>query len=265
MRIVACLSWWEESPAWLARCVAGVGRFADHLVAVDGAYGHMADSTRYPRSGGYQVDAIVAAAQGAGIGLTLHQPLGPWLGDEIAKRSFLFKAATLVADPGEDWLYVVDADEMMIDVPSTLRDQLEAASADGFEVAAVEWFERTIDQPIPGDDQYADRFWEHLTVRSVQAPMPKFFRADPTLRVERAHYIYVAGPADEPRYLWGNSTTQVLEPHVAITGMRFEHWSRLRQPARRRLQKSYYEVRDRLDLETLRPVELDGIPMVERV
>lgn len=267
MRVIALLSWWEESPAWLTRCVAGVARFADHLVAVDGAYGHVAESTAFPRSGGEQVEAIAAACAGAGIGYTIHVPDGVWLGDEVAKRSFLFRAGSLVADE-DDWYFVVDSDEMVTRAPAPLelKEQLAAAAADGIDAGEVEWVDRTGNQPLPGGDPQADKLFEALTLRSMQLQgVRKFFRADPTLRVERAHYVYVAGPTDGPRYLWGNALLHDLEPCVHVEGLRFEHWSRLRQPARRKVATDYYALRDELELETLRPAFLDGVPEVEHV
>jgi hypothetical protein len=38
MKIIGLLSFYDESPAWLSACVAGIGRWCDGLIAVDGAY-----------------------------------------------------------------------------------------------------------------------------------------------------------------------------------------------------------------------------------
>ena len=77
--ICTLLCWWDEDPAWLTRAVVGVRPFTDHLIAVDGAYESIEGSYDHPRSPGPQVDAIVAAADG--MGLTLFQPVQPWVGD----------------------------------------------------------------------------------------------------------------------------------------------------------------------------------------
>jgi hypothetical protein len=38
--VIACVSWWQEPPGFLAELVASLGRAGvDHLVAVDGSYG----------------------------------------------------------------------------------------------------------------------------------------------------------------------------------------------------------------------------------
>lgn len=226
--IVALLSWWNEEPSWLVRTVAGVGRFADHLIAVDGAYEHMGGSHDQPHSSGDQADAILAAADGAGIGVTIHRPRLPWVGDEVAKRTWMFRVAGLVAEPG-DWLFVVDADEIPVEVPATLHQQLGAAEAEGLEVATI-----TLSTP-PSRGIYTAR---------------RFFRYDPTLRVVGRHYHYAVGPDDNPRFLWGNGDDLRVLPAGHIEGFRSEHWTGKRHPFRREAQINYYARRDREGLET---------------
>jgi hypothetical protein len=63
------------------------------------------------QSPGEQAQTILATAQGAGMGCTIHEPQDVWFGNEIEKRSFLFRAAHMVARPGVDWLWVVDGDD----------------------------------------------------------------------------------------------------------------------------------------------------------
>lgn len=226
--IVALLSWWNEEPSWLVRTIAGVGRFADHLIAVDGAYEHMGGAYDQPHSSGDQADAIVAACDGAGMGLTLHRPLVPWVGDEVAKRSWMFKAAGLVAESG-DWLFVVDADEIPVEVPGSLHGQLDRIDAEGIKVATI-----TLNTPPErGND----------TVR-------RFFRYDPSLRVVGRHYWYAVGPEDDPRLLWGNSDDPRVLPTAHIDGFRSEHWTGKRHPFRREAQLNYYARRNREGLET---------------
>lgn len=228
-RVVALLSWWEEDPAWLARCVTSIGRVADHLAAIDGAYQHTPGAFTTPRSNGHQADVIAAAADACGLGLTIHRPTEPWEGDEVSKRSFLFRLAALVAEPGIDWLFVIDADEVVVEAPANLRDQLAAYAAAGFEVGEV--------------------YLSDLPERGLQ-PARRFFRADETLRVEGAHYVYVAGAHDAPRYFWGDPDVHTFEPAALVQGFRMEHWSKLRAPERRQVALDYYERRDRHGLES---------------
>ena len=229
-QIVALLSWWEESPAWLTRCVSSIARFADHLIAVDGAYQHAPGAFTTPRSSGDQADVIAAAADAHGLGVTIHRPVAPWAGDEIEKRTFMFHAAALVAEPGRDWLFVIDADEVVTEAPGSLRDRLDALAAAGAEVATVDLAE--------------------LPERGA-CPARRLFLADPTLRVEQAHYVYVAGPEHAPRFLWGDADVHELAPASHVGGFRIEHWSRLRAPERRQVALDYYERRDRYGLEQI--------------
>jgi hypothetical protein len=138
MRLIACLSWYDEQPAQLAELVASMARAGvDHVVAADGAY------ALFPGARGgspsEQADAIAHTARGAGIGVTVHVPAGSWAGNEVAKRSWLFELAHLLAEPGEDWLWVLDADEV-IDTADRLREQLERCETDVAEVLLVDEF-----------------------------------------------------------------------------------------------------------------------------
>lgn len=208
--IVALLSWWDETPARLTRCVVPLARFCDHLVAVDGAYQAMPGAELSPRSPGPQADAVVAGCDGAGLGVTLHRPAAPWYGDEVAKRSFMFKAAGLVCEPG-DWLFVIDADEIVREVPADVHDRLAG------DVATVE-----------------------ITDGVGSSLARRFFRWDPSLRVEGAHCVYVT----DTRVLWGPGEEAC--GHVA--GFRLEHQHV--EGERRARQLAYYERRDRYGLET---------------
>jgi hypothetical protein len=227
VRVVALLSWWDESPSWLTRSVTPLARFCTHLIAVDGAYEHMASAGR-PASAGDQADAIVAACDSTGLALTLHRPNEPWVGDEVAKRSFIFKLANLICEPG-DWLFVIDADEMISEVPGSIDRQLEQAETDGFEAGTV----NVTEPPARGF-----------------TPVRKFFRHDPTLRVQGRHSWYAAGPEDKPRLLWGNGNDRRTVTSFHVDGFTFEHWSKRRHPFRREAQLAYYKRRQTLRLES---------------
>ena len=214
--ICTLLCWWDEDPAWLTRAVVGVRPFTDHLIAVDGAYESIEGSYDHPRSSGPQVDAIVAAADG--MGLTLFQPVAPWVGDQVAKRTFMFRLADMVCQEG-DWLFVVDADEIVTDVPADLTGQLDRARADGFLAATVE---------------KAD-----LPDRGIQ-PCRRFYLWDNTLAVEGGHFRFVSDPYGDRVLVRGDEREEAVAPAASIRGFRFEHWSDVRRPARRTVQRNYY-------------------------
>lgn len=171
MRLIAILSWYDE-PSWcLTELVASLAAAGvDHVVAVDGAY------MLYPggrgQSPGEQAQTIVAGCEGAGMGVTVHCPQDVWFGNEIEKRSFTFAAGHLIADPGVDWLWVVDADERIQETLG-LRDALEQST---FAVASL-----MIDEVNDG-------------TREGAFPLRKFFRAQPTgIHLENNHFTYVTG------------------------------------------------------------------------
>jgi hypothetical protein len=170
---------------------------------------------------------VIAACDGTGIGLTLHRPVEPWDGDEVAKRTLMFRLADLICEPG-DWLYVVDADEMVTTVPASIHQQLERAAADGLEVATV-----------------------HMTVPPARGlePARRLFRWDKTLRVAGRHYCYHAGPKARPRVLWGDSADPRVAPAFPVDGFVFEHWSGRRHPFRDEARLGYYNRRKELGLE----------------
>jgi len=214
--VVTLLCWWDEDPAWLTRSVIGVRSFTDHLIAVDGAYESIEGSYDHPRSPGPQVDAIVAAADG--MGLTLFQPSAPWVGDQVAKRTFMFRLADQVCQPG-DWLFVVDADEIVTDVPADLTDQLDRAREDGYLAAIVEQSD--------------------LPDRGIQ-PSRRFYLWDDTLAVEGGHWRFVSYPDGDRRLVRGDERVEAVEAAATLRGFRFEHWSDARRPARRTTQRNYY-------------------------
>jgi hypothetical protein len=171
VRLVAILSWYDE-PAWaLTELVASLATAGvDHLVAVDGAY--MLYPEGRAQSPGEQAQAILAGAQGADMGVTVHCPQDVWFGNEIEKRSFAFKAAHMVARPEVDWLWVVDADERIQEALG-LRDALERTECD---VATL-----MIDEVNDG-------------TREGAFPLRKFFRAQfHGIHLERNHFTYLTG------------------------------------------------------------------------
>lgn len=238
MKVIALLSWWEESPSWLSAATASAARLADHIVAVDGAYEHVPDGR--PSSGPEQADAIRLAAEAAGIGCTIHVPRDTWRGDEVAKRSFMFAAGQLVAEPDRDWFLVIDADEVVTECQRALvHDQLLDTDLN---VATVT-LEQYVDHSARG---------EHLTEMEHRTSHParRLLRADvDPIQVVGQHWHYVrAGES-----LWGRGESDAQH----IDGLRMEHRTHLRSRRRRAAQQTYYRVRDALRLESA-PAKLEA-------
>lgn len=106
VRVVALLSFYDETPESLHRCVTSL-RGLDGLAALDGAHHPYPDPQ--PRSRAECWDAITTAAHGTVPALSLQHPPAPWP-SEVAKR-------TRLLDQGwgmrPDWYLVIDADEQM--------------------------------------------------------------------------------------------------------------------------------------------------------
>lgn len=239
MKLVAILSWYDESPTWLSHVVAGAARAGcSHVVAVDGPYALYSATDR--TSGVEQHDAIVRACHASGLGLTLHVPDHAFIGNEIEKRNLAFRVAEQVTTE-DDWLLVVDAD-MVVTRAGRLLDDLADTN---YEVATV---------------QLVDRFdWHTDDGRSVLPPDAKaaqktatahraLFRARRGLEVVNAHYIYRFFDGEDYRYLWGPQSLD-LEPALNLPGVEIEHWTRQRNATRAERQKAYYADRDAARIE----------------
>lgn len=224
MRIHALLSWYREDPAWLDRAIRALSRVgADHVIAVDGAYALFPRGRN--RSGIAEHEAITRAAYAIHAGLTIHVPTTTWAGNEIEKRTFMFQLADHLADPG-DWLLVLDADEIITHAPSDLRARLQTSV---FDVAQVTFSEA------------------NHTGRRREYPIPILFRAGLGIRCETNHYTYVTS---DGRKLWGNGTTDRLEPRLDLADtFKLDHLTEYRHQDRRDDAKRYYNDRDQAGIE----------------
>ncbi|HEY9375180.1 hypothetical protein [Streptomyces sp.] len=217
MRVIGLLSWYEEPASWLAECVAGVAKLCDHLVAVDGPYALFPDAMRKPASGSEQGDTIARTAAGAGIGCTIHTSRQPWWGNEVAKRDFMFRLASTLAEPG-DWFLRIDADEVLTQVPPDARTLLAATTLDVAEVT----------------------LWERGDGQDSQHPFRCLFRALPGIGIQQAHYVVTVPGEHGPRVLCGNDTVHRAEPAEALWDVRLEHRTAHRSAMRRAQKDRYY-------------------------
>lgn len=214
MRVIGLLCWYEEPSSWLAECVASAARLCDHIIAVDGPYATFPGALRKPASGGEQAETIARTAAGAGIGCTVHTPRQPWWGGEVEKRDWMFKAAALVTTP-QDWLLVIDADEVLSQIPGDTRQVLEKSELDVAEL----------------------RLWDRDGTETLDR---RFLRALPGLAVEGAHYVWTAPTGTGKAVLRGNSSLQTLAPAEPLWDVLLEHRARQRPAERREAKRDYY-------------------------
>lgn len=217
MRLIGILSWYDERADWLAATVASLAKAqVEHLIAVDGPYALYPDSR--PSSASAQHDAIVETCRGAGMGLTLHIPDGPWAGNEVEKRTFCFQLAETIAEAYHDWYFICDADAYIVSaIGHTTR--LEATDCD---VAEILMSERYEDAAIHGS-----------------APLRCIYRAINGLHLDGNHYTYRTPDGRD------------LNNGVPACDLRVEMEHRIRRDnsARRQAQLAYYERRDREAVE----------------
>ena len=213
MRVIALLSWYDEPASWLAELAASLGRFGvDHLVAADGAY------FLYPQGRAAspvdQQEALLRTSLGAGMGCTLLVPQDRWAGNEIEKRTALFRAGEIVSEPNVDWYFPVDGD-MVLTEAYGWKDQLAELDE---HVAQIMLWERDNGS---GESQCA---------------APQLYRAIPGLHVETNHFTYRTG---DGRYLRGGTLVDV-EPAAMLLNVKVEHRQRQRPNVRKQGQQGYY-------------------------
>ena len=216
MKIVGLLSWYEEPASWLAETVASAAKLCDHLIAVDGPYAEFPFALTKPASGTEQAEMILHAAAGAGMGCTIHASRKPWWGNEVEKRSFMFDLAMTITT-SDDWLLVIDADEVLSQVPGDTRELLDKSEAD---VAEVQIWQR-------GDQD---------TVFGAR----RFFRALRGMRYRDCHYVVTAPTDSGVKILSGDDRIHSLVPAEELWDVRLEHRSMKRGAVRTGLKNQYY-------------------------
>jgi hypothetical protein len=210
----------------------------DHLVAVDGAYALYPDGRA--RSEAMQAEVIMRACDGAGIGLTLHRPQDRWHGNETEKRTYAFALANAEAEAGRDWVFVIDGDDVVTNIPGDLRPRLKATERDAAEVTLWEreaWIEVAPEAaqglPLPPVTRMKQR---------------RLYRAADSISVTGSHFVYLAQRGEEYSYLWGPNTFPLVEA-ADLSDLEVEHRTRHRDRARREAAAEYYRVRDALGIE----------------
>lgn len=233
MKVIAMLSWFEERPSWLSATVASLRGLCDHIVAVDGAYALFPDAR--PRSGPEQAEAVIETAHASNIGLTLHRPKHVWRGNEVQKRNHLVQLAMLEAEPNVDWLFRIDGDETVTDIPFGIHTRLEAETLD---VGGVTLWTRSHLQGSKAPADIQNRF----DTESAERGLRFLIRALPGLRVENYHAGYVAA--------YGPPLEEL--PAADYSDLRIEHRHQYRRDDRNKRGQRYYEVRDELGIELAR-------------
>jgi hypothetical protein len=254
MKIVGILSWYDEVPHWLATAVTGFARVCDQIVAVDGAYALLPGAR--PCSHPQQAEAVLMAAESAGVGCLVHRPNKLFFGNEVEKRNLTLKLAAPFLEEG-DWIIVFDADCHVFKVdPIRVRGRLEKTKAliASYTFLQVEdMFSDPEMARIVRDDDYATE----STSRTRD-----IYRWHPSLMYGPQHWIlsreFPTRPGIKERRWVRHSSDGVEEICDLNADLVVYHRSKDRAMVRRMSQDGYYKAR------TLHGVEdmVEGDPVV---
>jgi hypothetical protein len=229
VKVWACLSWYDENPRWLAQTVASLAGFADHVIAVDGAYALYPGGRR--SSGGEQAETIQAVAAQSGLGCTIHVPQTTWQGNEVEKRNAYLRIAGALGTVDEDWLFVIDADEVLTDVSPMARADVQASEALSGEV---------------------DR-WTTDEMRCDYGRVPRLYRLLEHMEYGPTHFTLGGDLATGERvFLYGRGSAfdeEFVTPDDFTSQLRMEHKHHLRAMTRNLRMREYSDFRNRYDIE----------------
>jgi hypothetical protein len=235
VKVIATLIWYDESPAWLASTVASVAKLCDHVLAVDGPYALFPGALRRPSSGPEQADAITRTAEAVGIGSTIHVPTEPWWENEVGKRNFLFGLGERIAT-SDDWYLLIDADEVLTDVPGDTRAKLEATDHD---VAEVFLWEKP--DPKAQAVSGAPTLSNH--------PIRRLYRALPDLVIGPQHHQLRGTKDGQEIYVSDAAKIHPLALPLKLWDVKIEHRNIYRDPGRVEKKRTYYRKREELGIE----------------
>jgi hypothetical protein len=240
VRIVLLLSWYAESPSWLANVVAGFGRVCDEVVAVDGAYSFYPEAKG--RSHPEQAEAIQTAAEAIGVGCTIHRPSDAFYGNEVQKRNLTLSLASAL-EP--DWVLCADADYFVTYCdPDTVRAMLEETDLN----VATYMLSDAMDPHAMGLKDPVQSDWS-LPTRDI-------FRWTPDLEYGPAHYTISGTYEGRRQWLKGpelaGGNQDFVEPALDLLGSLVAvHRNRHRTQVRKDDAERYYRARDEAQIESI--------------
>jgi hypothetical protein len=263
MRLFALLNWYDESPTWLATTITSLTNIGvDHVIAVDGAY-YLYPHAR-ARSGAEQAEAVHFACDSVGIGLTMERPQDGWLRSEAEKRTHLFRLAMAIGTTGEDWLFAIDADEVVTD-RANIKPELEAAGGvDVFKAHIWETMDPYAEPGIKNVHQKTAEMYQKLDLdHRFGYLQTRFFRLMSNMRCDTTHYTYI-GERDGVAYsLRGDKQGREMGYQDAVIGtpetiVDIEHRDPLRTKRRVGAKKEYYQIRDAAGIEKVTTTSVVG-------
>jgi hypothetical protein len=156
-----------------------------------------------------------------------------------------------MAEPGVDWLFRIDADEVVTDVPFDLRERLEASECDVGGVTL--WWRTSLGPDAPENvvrefDTGGHQDWMRFLVRAV-----------PGLRVEGAHNFYLADKDGKTVVLYGRKDMHTEEPMDDFNDLRIEHRHVYRNQRRNQRAEEFNLRRDSLGIERVWETRVENV------
>jgi hypothetical protein len=233
MRVHALLSWYDEPASSLAATVASLHGLCDSVIAVDGAYALFPDALRRPRSGPENASVITSTAQSLGMDVTVHSRSQPWLKGESDKRDFMFRLGETVSTE-DDWYLLIDADEVLSQVPPDTRELLEKAVE--FDAAECFMWETARERTLPNGVQIG---------YTSNHPIRRFWRCLRGIECGPAHHQFHVGD----KWLSDAGRPRILVPALSLHDVRIEHRNVFRSDERLVAKTKYYAARDFFGIE----------------
>lgn len=241
MKVVGYLSYYDESPHWLATAVAGMARVCDVIIGHDGAY------ALYPgaraRSHPQQAEAIMLAAEAAGAGCLVYRPQDVYRGNEVEKRQQGLKFAAGVLEEG-DWLLIFDADFHVLQVkPEIVRAKLEDTKLDVATYTILDGKDLLADEALArfAREKWADTEWT-LRTRDI-------YRWHPTLEIGPTHWSYSHRREGTRTWLRGPWDSKNVEALNLDADLVVYHRTQDRAQVRKHAADVYYQRRTEMNLE----------------
>ena len=223
--ILAMLSFHDEDHNLLRAALESAGRAGVSMIlAVPGPYALYPHRHVEPTSS--ELNAIFAAGRDFDMEVDLLAPR-IWEGNEVAKRQSMLQRALELTQP-HDWLLVLDADYLIIRVPTDLEHRLDPA----YDVASAKFVEHFDQQGVAIESP-------------LRQPIYCLHRARRDLHMGTNHYTYVTGRGQTS--IIRHTSMPCLNLYDEMT---VEHRRHLRAKVKLDAQASYYEQRDVLRVES---------------
>lgn len=258
MKVCGVLSWYDESPAWLAAACSGFARVCDQIVAVDGSYALLPGAR--PASHPLQAEAVLSACEAGGAACTIHRPNDLFYGNEVEKRNFTLRLAGAHLEEG-DWVIIFDADVHIFKLnEKRVRAELERTERMIASYTVLDGIDYLSD-PDMAEYVAKEEYATEWTIRTND-----IYRWHPSLLYGPQHWMVSRDIGGERR--WLRHSDQFVPPVLDLgASLVAYHRTANRSKVRADMQAAYYQARDLHGIEFAVPGEPsdNGLPELQEV